>query len=111
MESKEIMIVKEESLQEFADKYIVSGGNGRTMDRRDVINPYEFIGKSNLFVRRTLIDKPIEEVPLIVEFSINDELRGNRAGVNVLYEYTVEEYDDISLQLVKLSETVKMRAI
>lgn len=91
--------VKENSLQEFADKFIVLIKDQKSFGERvDKINPYYIIGKKEIFVRKQIMDV-IQHDPIIV-FTLADISENSRTNLINTYIYTIEPYDNLSLKLV-----------
>lgn len=94
--------VNEQSLQEFADKWFVknidSRNRGETIGRRNEqsINPYYIIGKDELYIKKEFIEV-CENDPMIT-FTLSDETRRGVALIHT-YQYSVEQYDNVSLIL------------
>lgn len=90
--------VKENSVQEFADKYFIDAQ--RPMDgsgRKEPINPYYLLGRQEVFVRKEIME--IIENDATIKFSLADESRNTRTRLVNIYQYSIEKYDDVLLKL------------
>lgn len=90
--------VKENSIQEFAEKYFVDPTRGMDgVGRKEPVNPYYLLGRQEVFVRKEIMEV-IENDPTI-KFTLADESRNTRTRLVNIYQYSIEKYDDVLLKL------------
>jgi hypothetical protein len=91
--------VKENSIQEFAEKWFVTLDRPQDFARRErePINPYYILGQQNIYVRKEIMSI-ISNDPAIV-FTLSDLSRNTNTKLTNTYVYAIEPYDDVLLQL------------
>lgn len=99
--------VKENSLQEFAEKYFVNIDRPQDFGRssKEQLNPYYILGRQEIFVRKNIIDV-IEKDP-VIKFTLSDLSNISRATLLNTYQYSIEKYDDVLLKLVLIDFKVE----
>lgn len=106
-ESKFSFNVKQNGLQEFADKWIVDTSTRRDDIRKAQIDPYYIIGQEKMYIKKSFIDK-LQGDPVIT-FELFDEGRNFRSQLVNTYAYSIEQYDDVCFELRLIDFKVELR--
>lgn len=89
--------VKENSIHEFADKYLVDPQRPQDTGRKEPINPYYILGRQEIYIRKEIMD--VIQNDSVIKFELADESRNNRTRLVNIYQYSIEKYDDVLLKL------------
>lgn len=99
------LTVKEKSLQEFTDQYIIVTHGAGLHGSKERIDFYEYIGQKEFFVRKEAVTFITgEQSTFNISFEISYSINVYRLMSIITFVYNVTKYDDISFKLT-LSET------
>lgn len=89
--------VKEESLQEFADKYVIEMAD-LLADRRPgyKIEPYSLLGK-DFYVRKSILELAASDS--VIQIEMSDTSRRGGSDLKNIYQYSIDEHDSISFKM------------
>lgn len=104
---EETFKIKDNSVQEFIDKYILHKESRR--DTRDTCNPYYVFGKEEIIVRGELAEDYNLNPDHIFEIQLLDHSQGaNRELINT-YTYELTRNDTISDKLVLMDFKIELK--
>jgi len=101
------LTVKESSVQEFVNKYVLPEIADERIDRREVINPYNVFGKDEIYVRNSITKILGNDKKICI--TLSDKSRMFNTSLKNVYTYEIFMHDSLSLMLKLIDFKVEVK--